>query len=101
VVVSAVLWLRDGGNADTGSCRRTARQGLHKDADIYRLRLNPGQIVTHNLAPGRGAWLHVAEGVLTFNGVELAAGDAASTEEPGTLTFTASQPTKTILFDLN
>jgi redox-sensitive bicupin YhaK (pirin superfamily) len=74
---------------------------IHQDADIYRIRLKPGQTVTHKLKPGRGAWLHVAEGALTLNGVSLATGDGASTEEPGTLALTATKQTEAILFDLN
>lgn len=73
---------------------------IHQDADIYRIRLKPGQTVTHKLRPGRGAWLHVAEGALTLNGAALVTGDGASTEEPGTLTITASRQTEAILFDL-
>jgi quercetin 2,3-dioxygenase len=73
---------------------------IHQDAEIYRLRLQPGQTAKHELKPGRGAWLQVAEGALTFNGVELATGDGGSTEEPGPLTFTALQPTEALLFDL-
>jgi hypothetical protein len=73
---------------------------IHQDADIYRLRLKPGVTVKHDLKRGRGAWLHVAEGGLTFDGVELESGDAASTEDAGTLTFTASRPTEALLFDL-
>jgi redox-sensitive bicupin YhaK (pirin superfamily) len=74
---------------------------IHQDADIYLLRLRPGQTVTHELKTGRGAWLHVAEGALTLNGVQLATGDGASTEESGELAVTASEPTQAILFDLN
>ena len=55
---------------------------IHQDADIYRIRLKPGQTVTHDLKAGRGAWLHIAEGALALNGVELTTGDGASTEEP-------------------
>jgi redox-sensitive bicupin YhaK (pirin superfamily) len=73
---------------------------IHQDADIYLLRLQPGQTVTHELKAGRGAWLHVAEGALTLNGVELTTGDGASTEEPGALTLTATAPTEAFLFDL-
>jgi len=73
---------------------------IHQDADIYRIRLKPGQTVTHHLNPGRGAWLHVADGALTLNGVALATGDGASTEEPVTLTLTATKETEAILFDL-
>jgi hypothetical protein len=73
---------------------------IHQDADVYRLRLTPGQTITHELAAGRGAWLHVAEGELTFNGEKLSTGDAASTEAAGLLTFNASKPTEALLFDL-
>jgi hypothetical protein len=73
---------------------------IHQDAEVYRLRLQPGQSVTHELKPGRGAWLHVAEGALQFNGVALTTGDGASTEAPGPLTFTATKATKALLFDL-
>ncbi len=73
---------------------------IHQDADIYRIRLKPDQPVTHRLKPGRGAWLHVAQGSLTFNDVGLTTGDGASTEEPGTSTLTAVEPTEAILFDL-
>ncbi len=73
---------------------------IHQDADIYRIRLKPGQTETHKLKAGRGAWLHVADGSLTLNGVELTTGDGASTVTPGTLTLTAIGPTEAILFDL-
>ena len=73
---------------------------IHQDADIYRIRLKPGQTVTHELKPGRGAWLQIAEGALTLNGATLETGDGASTEEPGTLKLTSTKPTEALLFDL-
>jgi hypothetical protein len=74
---------------------------IHQDADIYLIRLKPGQTVTHELKPGRGAWLQIAEGALTLNGATLQTGDGASTEEPGALKLTATQPTDALLFDLH
>jgi redox-sensitive bicupin YhaK (pirin superfamily) len=56
--------------------------------------------VTHELRPGRGAWLQIAEGALMLNRVNLGTGDGASTEEPGTLTLTATRPSEALLFDL-
>ena len=50
-----------------------------------------GRTVTYELKPGRGAWLHIAEGALALNSVTLTTGDGASTEEPGTLTLTANR----------
>jgi quercetin 2,3-dioxygenase len=72
---------------------------IHQDVDIYRIRLQPGQTASHELNRGRGAWLQIADGELTFNGTTLTTGDGASTEEPGTLTLAATQPTEAILFD--
>ena len=73
---------------------------IHQDAEIYRIRLQAGQNVTHELKPGRGAWLQMAAGDLTFNGVALTTGDGASTEVPGTLTLIATKVTEALLFDL-
>jgi len=79
---------------------RNGSATIQQDADIYRIRLKPGQAVAHELKPGRGAWMQIAEGVLSFNAVTLATGDGASTDEPGTLTFAAARQTEAILFDL-
>jgi quercetin 2,3-dioxygenase len=73
---------------------------IHQDADIYRIRLKAGQSVTHELTAGRGAWLQIAEGALLLDGIALATGDGASTEEPGTHTLAATQETEALLFDL-
>lgn len=73
---------------------------IHQDAHVYRLRLDRGATVTHDLDPGRGAWLQVVTGALSLDGVELAAGDGASTEEPGRLTVAAVRPAEALLFDL-
>lgn len=73
---------------------------IRQDADIYRLRLNAGQTVTHELQAGRGVWLQVAEGELTVNDVMLKTGDGVSTEVGGILTISAVRPTEALLFDL-
>ena len=73
---------------------------IHQDAEVYRIRLQPGQTVTHELKPGRGAWVQIAEGALTLNGVALATGDGASADESGMLKLTATQQTEALLFDL-
>jgi redox-sensitive bicupin YhaK (pirin superfamily) len=99
-------WHPKAQHADAGKVLVISSEGregsatIHQDADVYRLRLKAGESVTHDLAPGRGAWLQVAEGALTLNGVALATGDGASTETPGTLKITATQPTEALLFDL-
>lgn len=73
---------------------------IHQDVDVFRIRLEEGQTVSHEINPGRGAWLHVADGAMTLNGAELATGDGASTEAPGVLTMKANKPTEALLFDI-
>lgn len=73
---------------------------INQEAEVYRLKLQPGESVSHEVKSGRGIWLQVAEGAGALNGVELVTGDGASCETAGNLTFTASQPTEALLFDL-
>jgi redox-sensitive bicupin YhaK (pirin superfamily) len=73
---------------------------IHQDASIYRLKLKPGQQITHDLAAKRGAWLQLARGSVSLNGTPLTAGDAASTEDAGRLTITANEDAEALLFDL-
>src|SRR5919197_1440789 len=66
---------------------RDGRDGslsFHQDASVYVAAIGPGQRATHQLAPGRAAWVQVATGALTLNGQRLNAGDgAAVTGEKG------------------
>jgi redox-sensitive bicupin YhaK (pirin superfamily) len=73
---------------------------IHQDADIYRVRLMAGKVVTHEAAAGRGVWFQLIKGLMTVNGTQLQPGDAMSTEDSGTLTFTATQDAEALLFDL-
>jgi redox-sensitive bicupin YhaK (pirin superfamily) len=73
---------------------------IHQDADIYRVRIAAGKSTTHEVAAGRGAWLQLIKGSVTLNGTTLHPGDAASTEDTGLLTLTASENAEALLFDL-
>lgn len=73
---------------------------IHQDVNIYRLLLSPGQKVTHEVSKGRAAWIQIAEGMLSLDGLTLTTGDGASTEDAGTLTLTATKKTEALLFDL-
>ncbi len=73
---------------------------IHQDADVYRVRLGSGESITHDLRAGRGAWFQLVSGTATVNGTPLQPGDAVSTEDSGTLTFTASADAEALLFDL-
>ncbi len=80
---------------------RDSSIAIHQDADLWLARLEPGQRVTHRLAAGRQAWLHVAEGAITLNGQSLGAGDAAAVSAAATLDLAGSQAAQILLFDLS
>lgn len=74
---------------------------IHQDADVYRVRLAPGESIQHDLAAGRGLWLHVARGSARVGDVDLAGGDAVSSETPGNYEISAgSEPLEALLFDI-
>jgi redox-sensitive bicupin YhaK (pirin superfamily) len=80
---------------------RDSSATIAQDADIYRLKLQPGEIITHALPPGRGLWLHLIRGNAELNGAGIFPGDAASSERAGDYTLTAaSGPVEALLFDL-
>ena len=82
---------------------KTGRDGsiaIHQDADLWLVKLDTEQSVTHALAPGRHAWLHVAEGEVTLHGQTLGGGDAAAISDEGALDLRGAQPSQVLLFDL-
>ena len=54
---------------------------VHADAAIYAGLFAPGDTVTHALAAGRHAWVHVVRGNVTINGEALATGDAMAVSD--------------------
>jgi len=73
---------------------------IHQDADVWRVKLSAGEKVTHQLKPGRGAWLQVARGRVSFAGTVLSQGDAGSVEIGGELEIVAEEESEALLFDL-
>jgi len=83
---------------------KTGRDGsiaIHQDADLWLAKLDAGRKVSHKLASGREAWVHVAEGEVTLNGKTLVGGDAAAVSKETALEFSATKPSQVLLFDLN
>jgi redox-sensitive bicupin YhaK (pirin superfamily) len=83
---------------------KTGRDGsiaIHQDADLWLAKLDAGNSVKHKLAPGRHAWMHVAEGEVSLNGRKLSGGDAAAVSEESTLELSGIKPAQVLLFDLN
>lgn len=98
-------WTPDGSqSAKTLVISEDGRDGsatIAQDASIFLLKLQPGQTVQHDLAADRGLWLHIAKGTVHAAGIDLAAGDALSLEEPSSIEITADdEAVEAILFDL-
>jgi len=88
-------------NLITSKAGRDGSIAIHQDADLWVAKLDADNQVTHKLAAGRHAWVHVAEGEVSLNGKKLSGGDAAAVSEEGALELSAVKPAQVLLFDLN
>ena len=80
-----------------------ARDGsirIHQDVALYATLLGAGDAVEHALRPGRHAWLQLARGSCTLNGVPLEAGDGAAVSGETALRIRGTVAAELILFDL-
>lgn len=73
---------------------------IHQDAAIYAALLEPGQEVSHQLAPQRHAWLQVARGAVTLNGQTLKQSDGAAASDEQSLKIVGHEAAEVLLFDL-
>lgn len=73
---------------------------VHQDVRLYSALLTPGQTVAHTLAPGRHAWIQVAEGAITVNGELLDTGDGAAISDETAIAIEGEQDANILLFDL-
>lgn len=74
---------------------------IRQDVDVFRIKLNPEESITHDLRDGRGLWLQVINGPVQLHGTELKSGDGASIEIRGSYRIEADQqPVEALLFDL-
>lgn len=70
------------------------------EARLHAALLDPGHTVSLDLAPGRHAWVHVASGKGTLNGVPMRGGDGAAVSGEKVLRFTALAASEVLVFDL-
>jgi redox-sensitive bicupin YhaK (pirin superfamily) len=80
-----------------------ARMGslhLREDALVYSALLERGHHIAHDLAPGRGAWLHLVSGELTLGDAVLTTGDGVGISAERPVSFTAREDTEILLLDL-
>ncbi len=73
---------------------------IHQDACLYSALIDGVEKVTHRLAPGRRAYVHVALGSLTVDAQPLVAGDALKLEKQTEIIFEKGDKCEVLLFDL-
>ena len=73
---------------------------MHQDALLYATKLDGAMRVSHALAAGRRAYVHVARGGVVLNGTPLAAGDGARLEHEPVIELAADGSAEVLLFDL-
>lgn len=73
---------------------------IHQDAFVYASMLDGAERVTHRLAPGRRAYVHVARGTLAVNGQPLGAGDALKASGVGEIVLEQGADAEALVFDL-
>ena len=73
---------------------------IHQDARIFLSSLDADKQVTHELAPGRHAWLQVLRGQVSLNGQALQTSDGAAVSNETALEVKASDVAEVMLFDL-
>jgi redox-sensitive bicupin YhaK (pirin superfamily) len=93
----------------TGKLRLVASRGgddgsvrINQDVRLYASILAVGGVVTHDLEPGRHAWIQLISGSLDVNGEKLEPGDGAAISDESALTLRSlAGNTEFLLFDLN
>lgn len=73
---------------------------VNQDASMYAALLDGTERIVQPLAAGRKAYLHVARGALTFNGVALKEGDGVRIADESELVFGDATNAEFLLFDL-
>jgi quercetin 2,3-dioxygenase len=73
---------------------------IHQDAKVFLSTLAAGESVSHDLPPGRHAWLQVLRGRASANGTLLETSDGLAVSNERRLTITGEHAAEVMLFDL-
>jgi redox-sensitive bicupin YhaK (pirin superfamily) len=74
---------------------------IHQDARVHAALIDGAEQLSHTVAAGRRAYVHVVRGRVEVNGVALAAGDAAKIENEAKVELAKGDRAEVLLFDLN
>jgi len=80
--------------------RRDGSVMVHADALVYSGVFDAGQTGELALAPGRHAWVHVANGTVRVNGRDMKAGDGAAISEESVVRVEGKDGGEILVFDL-
>jgi redox-sensitive bicupin YhaK (pirin superfamily) len=73
---------------------------IRQDARVYAGLFNGDESAELPIGPGRRAYVHVARGSISANGVVLQAGDALKLTDTGNLTLGQGRDAEVLVFDL-
>jgi hypothetical protein len=73
---------------------------VHQNVDLYAAVLQKGDRLSHTLQPQRHAWIQVARGAITLNGLSLDTSDGAAISNETEVVIEATQNAEFLLFDL-
>jgi redox-sensitive bicupin YhaK (pirin superfamily) len=73
---------------------------IHQDATIFATLLDGAERVTHEVAAGRRAYVHVARGSVAVNGERLGPGDAVKLDGGARIVLSDGDDAEVLLFDL-
>ena len=67
---------------------------------MYAGLFDGAEVATHAIAVGRQAYVHVARGAVSINGIALKAGDAVKIENESSVRIENGEQAEVLLFDL-
>ncbi len=73
---------------------------INQNVKLYNAMLHAGSEITHQLEPGRHAWIQIIKGSLEVNETKMRAGDGATVTKEELLTFRSESESEFLLFDL-
>jgi redox-sensitive bicupin YhaK (pirin superfamily) len=77
-----------------------AAVSIHQDARLYAALLDGDEAVTQDIAPGRRAYVHLARGRASVNGIALRAGDALKLTGENSVRIEGGEAAEVLVFDL-
>jgi redox-sensitive bicupin YhaK (pirin superfamily) len=79
---------------------RDGSVSIHQDASMFAGLFDGDESATHDFAPGRLGYVHVARGEVTVNGRALKAGDALMYKDEPRVTIENGNGAEVLVFDL-